>query len=170
MANDVIVELHMIAENIKNLNTIIQSRSGNFWNTQWFAALIGGLSATIATIIIGFFTRRNQRMNDIYHSLMSDRIGLQPDYLVKSARGFNIPKKINEKTVIELRRRCKFWQFPISRIRYLFCQYEKAIWQLPDIKTTELEDTGEYKNLQEIFQKISDLIEKKTGENEYTRR
>jgi len=184
MDTEIIIELHKIAESIQDLNVTILNISYNFWDTQWFAALVGALSAIIATIFINFFGKRNQRMKDLYQSLMSNKTWLQPDSLIdqagctsyghtitKNGKTSTVPeKKINEKTVIEFRGFCKYWQFPISRIRYLFNKYEKAIWQLPDRKVIELKDVAEYKNLQKIFHKISNLIEKKTGESEYTHR
>ena len=184
MDADIIAELQNIVGSIQNLNTTILETSHSFWNTQWFAAVIGALSAIIATILVNFISKRRRHMSDLYSSLMSNKSWLYPDSLIdqakctsygctitKEGKTTTIPeKKINEKTVIQLRRRCKYWQFPICRVRYLFNQYEKAIWQLPDTKVIELKDISEYKNLQKIYQRISDLVEKKTGENDFTNR
>lgn len=176
MEEEIIKELHAIAINIEELGVLIQNNSRSFWNTQWFAALIGAISALSITFLKEVVEKRSRRMNEIYNWLMGNKWALSLDSFVDSAThtSYSKPDKpIGEKVVIELRRHCKYWRFPLSKVRYLFQKYEKALWKLPNLPNREREkikNSDEYVVAEKLFRKISELVEKKTGENWWTYR
>lgn len=80
-----------------------------------------------------------------------------------------IPEKsTSEKILIEFRKNYKYWNLPISSLRFLFWRYEKVLYKLPNLNSRELKKTAEYLEAEKIFAKILKLSEKKTGENQWT--
>ncbi|MBU1557751.1 hypothetical protein KKC45_02210 [Patescibacteria group bacterium] len=183
MEEKIIQALNNINQNLDSINQNIES-SKNFWDTQWFATIIGVLIAFFVAWLKEVTTSRSERLTKIYNFLVRDKHHLKPDSILSIAsmtsygstmhkKGIEtkIPEKsISEKMVIQLRRRYKYWQFPKSYLSYLFFKYEKSINELSDGKEAEIEVTAEYEEVVKCFQKINDLIEKKTGENEWTAR
>ncbi len=70
--------------------------------------------------------------------------------------------------VIGLRSHIKYWYEPFSKIRFLISWYEKSLWSIKEGTIEEIKEQKEYKEAEKRFQKIMDLVYKKTGENEWT--
>ncbi len=178
-------DIQPIVDSLNAINSTLQKSSGAFWNSQLFAALIGAVSATIIGVLINIISNRRSRLKELYDNLM-DRISwYSPDSLMNTARitsyGHSsvrdgvttiIPEKTNaEKIVIELRRRGKYWKWPICRVKFLFRRYEQALSKLPDSATvTEVKASDEYKAADFIYKRILELVQDKTGENQWTNR
>lgn len=176
MEEEVAKELHTIALNLEQIGVLLQRNVNNFWDTQWFAALIGAVGTLSVILLKEVLEKRSHRMSEIYDSLMEDKRVLTPDSLVDMATStsYSTPDKpTGEKTVIEFRSYCKYWRYPLSMIRYLLGKYEEVLWKLPNLPNGEREEvknSDEYAKAEKLFGRISELIEKKTGENEWTRR
>lgn len=185
MSEEILRELHIIAENINNLSMAIEKTSGALWNTQWFAALIGALAATIVGLLIKYTGKRIEKLTNFYNFLIQNRVWIEPESLIERASSISygrtvrhndgktivyLEKPISEKVVIELRKLCKYWRLPISYVRLLFKKYEFTLQALPNQILPEIKKSLEYQQSDILFKKIMDLVEKKTGETEWTRR
>ena len=203
----IIFELHSISGSLVNLNYQLSQSSTTasdfhdvtgylseivrhinkpevFWNTQWFAAMIGAVAALVVTHFISFYSNRKKILREFYQTLAEKSHNVSLDSLLtmamitryghtltKDGKTTVIPEKpLGERIVIELRKRCKFWNLPMCLLRHNFYNYEKTLSKLPDLSRLELIETKEYKIAESCFEKITDVIEKKTGESSWTAR
>lgn len=157
------------------------SRPEQFWDTQWFATLVGALSALLVTYLVNFFSKRNAILNDFYKKMAQDYHICSLSSIVAEAgitlyghtetvnvESRVIPEKtLAEKVVIVLRKRCKYWQLPYSKIRKMFEKYERLLSKIPDNCNKQCEES---KLAEEYFEKIMRHVYKKTGETFWTAR
>lgn len=181
-------EVHAVAENIKEIGAVLNDSSGAFWDTQWFAALMGALVGAFIIFFMNllkeYFGTRRQKLMEIYDELVRHKSWVAPKQLVSKAgitlyghtmhedgKTTKIPEKsISEKAIIELRKSYKYWRFPDGVIKRLFEQYENTLRELPSSSVKNIKKSPEYKKAQTAFDRISDFVEKQTGENQWTAR
>jgi len=173
--------INKIAENTEAIATAL-SRPDPFWDTQWFAALIGATAALLITSLIDQTAKRNKILRDFYdkiakngHGLSLQSIGVSANIIryghtaTRNGVSTEVPEKtFSERVIIELRKKCKYWTLPPSKIRFMLKKYEKLLSKIPDTKNLKTSDG--YIEATEYYQKILDFVYKKTGENIWTAR
>ena len=181
--NEIQNQLHTIAENSTKIVDLV-GRPEHFWNTQWFSAVIGAITALLVTWLKDAYSKRKKKIYSIYDFICQNTTFCSPDSLLGTAGMMQygctqtidgittiIPEKtISEKMMIELRKKCKYWQLPLSKIRFLFHKYEQLLRKIPDGDRRSIKGSNEYKQIEEIFEKIVKLSQAKTGESEWTAR
>ncbi len=174
-------QLKIIADNIKLLADV-SNNPPPFWNTQWFSALIGALSALLISWFKDSFSARRNRMLELYdyfsksghwfstESILSEAaIHHYGGSMIKDGETTVLPEKtLSEKMIIQLRTKCKYWTYPICKLRFLFARYERAISKIPNLRVHEVKKTAEYINADAIYNKIQNLAYVKTGESMWT--
>lgn len=173
--------IEALSQSIQNLTVALHYQP--FWNSNWFAALIGALSAIVVTSVIDDVRKRRLKLREFYAWIMEQGTFSSPSALLHVARitmyghtftkngvSTEVPEKpLGEKMVIELRKHTKYWLFPYSRIRLLFHSYERTLQKIPaDESAKTVESNLIYKEAEEIFNKIMRLAERKTGDNQWT--
>jgi len=173
----------------ENLSVIAEALyENNFWDSQWFAALIGDSAAVAVFSIEKLFLwrrRKSEKLVDLAKWLNVQWIFRSPGDLLKSARssgyGYTktegktgkkevvLDKPLGEKMVITLRRDLKYWRYPGWRFRRLFRKYEKSLQAFDMLKDGDKEEQDRLLAQAKIyFEKIDNLAFKITGDNEWT--
>jgi len=172
MNTDLANSINTVAENISHLDNTIQINSHvQWWNTQWFSALIGAGVVFIGTQLFFSLKSRNKKLFDSYQWFLKQGTFSDPDGLLMQAQMTvygNEDKLLGEKMVIELRSHTRYWYEPYGVFRFLLHRYEKSIWKIKNGRKEEVKEQIEYKEAQKRFQKVMDFVYKKTGENEWT--
>ena len=150
-------QLNLIADNIKLL-VDATNRPLPFWNTQWFSALIGAVSALVISWIIDKISARRDRLWKLYDDISKRIIWLNVEKYfldvanctsysgseIRNGVTINRPEMtVSEKMVIELRRKYKYWNYPMGRLRFLFKKYEVAINKISN--SSNIKESKEYK-------------------------
>ena len=185
MQQDILNSLNTIADNIKQINTTVHSLSySHWWNTQLFTSLLTAIVVVFLTLLVGelrdYTKERKKILKKFYLYFVKNR---DLDSLLMQAQHTSyghtsttgggettvIPeKKMSEKVLIEFKQRYKYWNLPHSELRSLLKKCEKQIKTLQDKPLNDLRKTDEYKNMQNVVDKIIKLSEKKTGEDEWS--
>lgn len=184
MVENIIKEFSSITNNIEQIRIAMQETTIlHWWNTQWFSSLTGAVVGAIAALTVGitrdYFSLRRKNLDNWYSHIVERQ---QPKHLFETAfitqyghkvtqdgKTEVVPEKtFSEKVLIQFRRNYKYWNLPISRLRFLFWRYEKALSKLPHLNKQQLKESPEYLKAQQIFAKIIKLAERKTGENQWT--
>ncbi len=159
---------------LNQLNSTISQGSSDWWDTQWFSAVIGATAAMLGSWVVSSFKERNKRLWNYYQWLLHQLTFSSVDVLIKQAQMTSYSgeksgdKTLAEKMVIEFRSHTKYWYEPMSRIRLLLRWYELALWNIKDGKTNEVILTKEYREAERRFKAAEDYLYKKTGESEWT--
>jgi len=179
METDLIDSLKSIAVSLER----ISSSTHQWWDTQWFYTLTGAVVGALVALTVGiardYFSLWRKNLDNWYSHIVKRQ---QPEHLftmadmiiyggtmIRDGETTVIPEKsTSEKILIEFRKNYKYWNLPISSLRFLFWRYEKALHKLPNLSSKELKKTAEYLKAENIFSKIIKLAEKKTGENQLT--
>ncbi len=161
----------------------ISSSTHYWWDTQWFSSLAGAVVGALAALTVGiardYFSLRRKNLDSWYSHIVKQQ---QPEHLfimagmtiyggkmTKDGETTVIPEKSSsEKILIEFRKNYKYWNLPMSNLRFLFWRYEKALRRLPNLNSRDIGKTPEYLRAKKIFEKIIKLAERKTGENQWT--
>lgn len=155
-------ELHTISQTLIELSNTIGKKS--FWESNVFSAIIGAASAIIITAVISInHWLKNKRRVELKETIWfaENYVFYKPIDLWKKAShtayggklhdGFtgeteSIPDKtINEKIVLELRRKIKWWKLKTPWLRRMFSKLQKEL-ELVDLKAA--------KSPQEIIQAL----------------
>jgi hypothetical protein len=186
LLENILGQLHLINENLRALTTVIESQS--FWNSQLFAAIIGASSAILVLVIQQIWNwqhKRWERLEKVYAWITEQYHFWGPralfDEAASTAYGATVTdnvtgkteqtpdKALGEKMVIGLRSHVKYWRYPSFRLRRLFKKYEEAIRKFNNCDHRNRNELNEYLSTAErIFQKLTTLAFKKTGENKWT--
>lgn len=181
---DLIRDFHSVAINLEQIRVAVQATSvPHWWNTQWFSSLAGAVVGAVAALSVGiardYFSLRRKNLDSWYSHIVGRQ---QPEHLLTTAgitsyggtmkkdgeTTVTPEKSTSEKILIEFRKNYKYWNLPISNLRFLFWRYEKALYKLPNLNIKEVKKTAEYLKAESIFARIIKLAEKKTGENQWT--
>jgi|SRR3989344_4617793 len=184
MSPEVVEILSSIATNLEKISLSTQQATiFHWWNTQWFSSLAGAVVGALTALVVGiardYFSLRRKKLENWYSNIVERQ---QPQSLFEMAfitsyghkitldgKTEIVPEKtISEKIMIEFRQNYKYWNLPLSRLRFLFWRYEKALSKLPHLNQQQLKESPEYLKAQKIFAKIIKLSERKTGENQWT--
>jgi hypothetical protein len=181
---EVVNSLNSISENVKELSGVIKNINQiHWWNTQWFSALVGAVSAIVITAIFEGWKNRKNKLEEFYSWFLGQYSFSSPSSLLSVAghtsyactvtengKTTTIPEKaIAEKMVIEYRRHVKHWYLPFSEVRHWLTIYEKMLTKIPDLKGyPEIKNSKEYLEAEIFFNKIIEKIKNKTGENDWT--
>lgn len=179
MTTDLIDSLKSIAISLEKIG----SSTHHWWDTQWFSSLAGAVVGALAALTVGiardYFSLRRKNLDSWYTHIVERQ---QPEHLfimagmtsyggkmTKDGETTVIPEKSSsEKILIEFRKNYKYWNLPMSKLRFLFWRYEKTLRSLPNLNSREIKKTSEYLKAEKIFEKIIKLSERKTGENQWT--
>ena len=180
MLPETLQDFHSLATDVEKIRISIQGIADyHWWDTQWFAALIGAFVGTITTITVGAWRDRRKILENWYSHIVERqqsehifRIAAMTRYGGKTIKDGEItitPEKLpSERILIEFRKNYKYWNLPMSCLRFLFWRYEKTLSKLPNLNQQELSKSPEYLKAHKIFAKIIKLSERKTGENQWT--
>ncbi|GEM_PF-2187249 len=172
MKSDLINSINNLSNNINILqDTLRTNLYVQWWNTQWFSAVIGALTGFVGTFIYSSWKNRNKKLFDFYQWLLKQAVFSTPEGLLSTAISTSYgqeDKEIPEKMVIELRSHIKYWYEPLSKIHFLFLDYENSLKKIKNGSKNEIIEQKEFKDAKNKFQKIMDFVHKKTGENEWT--
>jgi hypothetical protein len=172
MESDLVLAINSVAESIKHLETSIQMTSHKqWWDTQWFSAVIGATTGFVGTWIYSAIKTRNERLFQYYRWFLHQGTFSDPEGLlgqaVMTTYGAD-DKSLAEKMVIALRSHTKYWYEPMGRFRFLMKSYEKSISRIKNGARKDVKNHMEYKRAEKRFRKVMDLVYRKTGESEWT--
>ena len=184
MSPETIEILSSIAASLEKLSLVNQQEPVlHLWDTQWLSSLAGAIVGAMTALTVGiardYFSLRRKNLENWYSHIIERQ---QPTHIFEMAfitsyghtrtengRTEVIPEKsLPEKILIEFRKNYKYWNLPLSRLRFLFWRYERALHKIPHLNRQQLEESIEYLKARDIFSKIIKLSEKKTGENQWT--
>ncbi len=165
---ELVVAINNLAQTIERMQT------HQWWDTQWFSALIGATAALIGGGLLSAIRDRNRRLFEYHQWLLTQGTFSSPDTLLKQAWITSYAgvqeedKSVSEKMIIIFRSHIKYWYEPLSWIRFLLWRYEASLRKIKNGKKGEVENTPEYKEAERRFKAVEDFIYRKTGENEWT--
>lgn len=172
MEPDLILAINAVAESVKHLDTTIQINSNTqWWNTQWFSAVIGAVTGFWGTWIYSMIRTRNERLSRYYQWFLRQGTFSDPQGLLVNAVMTTYgteDKSLAEKMVIELRSHTKYWYEPMGRFRFLMKSYEKSVSRIQNGPKGDVENKPEYIKAEKRYQKVITFVYRKTGESEWT--